>query len=175
MIARLLTIVFVLAGGGTASQAPEFTQQYRQALGGAVGELRVIVEDFDRASADSGLTRDEALGQYAQVESGFLAERGQQMTATIDRFERLAEQEAAIEGAGPFERILLVMQEPDARLMETAWERFEPAIPLTIAGGVMAALGAFIGWMLAFGGVQAGKASGRMLKGRNKGRAAKGA
>ena len=44
MIARLFTTILALFGAGTMSQAPEFTQQYRQALGGAVAELRLVAE-----------------------------------------------------------------------------------------------------------------------------------
>ena len=42
-----------LALGVVLSQFPEYAQQYTQRLGGAVDELRIITEDFDRA-ADGG-------------------------------------------------------------------------------------------------------------------------
>ena len=171
MIARLFTAILALFGAGTMSQAPEFTQQYRQALGGAVAELRLVAEDFDAASARSGLTRNEALQQYRETDNTFLAERGQQIEGTLERYERLKVQAERLEGAGPFERMWLVMQEPDVLVVDGAWQRFEPAIPLTIAGGVMALLGGFIGWLLGRGTDTTVRATGKMLKGRNKGRA----
>lgn len=62
----------------------------------------------------------------------------------------------------------LVMREPDLRVVEGARERFEPAIPLTIAGGVMALIGAFIGWLLGRGSAGTVKATGKMLRGATK-------
>lgn len=174
MIGRVLTAFLALAGAGTLSQAPEFTQQYRQALGGAVAELQVVAEDFDQASEQAGLSRNQALDQYRDTDNNFLGERGQQIEGTLDRYERLKGQADAIETAGPFERIWLVIQEPDMRVIEGARERFEPAIPLTIAGGVMALLGGFIGWLFGRGTGTTVKATGKMLRGRNAGRAVKG-
>lgn len=171
MIGRVLTGLLALLGAGTLSQAPEFTQQYRQALGGAVAELQVVAEDFDQASEGAGLSRNEALDQYRDTDNSFLDQRGQQISGTLDRYERLKGQAEAIETAGPFERIWLVVQKPDMRVIEGARERFEPAIPLTIAGGVMALLGAFIGWLLGRGTGATVKTTGKMLRGRNRGRA----
>lgn len=174
MIGRVLTGLLALFGAGTMSQAPEFTQQYRQALGGAVAELQVVAEDFDQASERAGLSRNQALEQYRDSDNSFLGERGQQIESTLDRYERLKGQADAIETAGPFERIWLVIQEPDMRVVEGARERFEPAIPLTIAGAVMALLGGFIGWLLGRGTGTTVKATGKMLRGRNAGRVVKG-
>jgi len=170
MIGRLFTAVLAVLGAGTLSQAPEFSQQYRQALGGAVAELEVVVEDFDEASERAGLSRDQALLQYRDTDNEFLGERGQQISGTLERYERLKGQADAIEDAGPFERIWLVLREPDLRVVEGARERFEPAIPITIAGGVMALIGAFIGWLVARGSTGTVKATGKMLRGRNAGR-----
>ena len=152
------------------SQAPEFSQQYRQALGGAVSELELVVEDFDAASARAGLSREEALQQYRATENTFINERGEQITNTLARYNRLKEQADAIENAGPFERMWLVLRAPDARVVAGARERFEPAIPLTIAGGAMALLGAFLGWVLGRGTSGTVRATGKMLRGRNAGR-----
>ena len=57
------------------SQFPEYAQQYTQRLGGAVDELRVITEDFDRAAAEGGLDRATALGRYEASNDDFLAGR----------------------------------------------------------------------------------------------------
>ncbi|MBB3444674.1 hypothetical protein FHT93_004547 [Rhizobium sp. BK379] len=44
-IGRGVILAVGLAGGTLFSQAPEFAQQYRQRIGGAVDELRIIVDD----------------------------------------------------------------------------------------------------------------------------------
>ena len=43
MLHRSFTGLIAAAGLVSASQMPEFAQQYRQRLGGAVEELRVVV------------------------------------------------------------------------------------------------------------------------------------
>ena len=78
---------FIAGAGGAAlavmlSQFPEYAQQYTQRLGGAVDELRVITEDFDRAAEAGGLNRAEAIERYSVSNDDFLAGRGTSMTAT---------------------------------------------------------------------------------------------
>ena len=47
---RMIAGIGGLALAIVLSQFPEYAQQYTQRLGGAVDELRVITEDFDRAA-----------------------------------------------------------------------------------------------------------------------------
>src|SRR5690606_31307549 len=61
---RALSIVGGLALGFGFAQFPQYAQQYEQRLGGAVDELRIIVDDFDRGAASFGLTREQALLRY---------------------------------------------------------------------------------------------------------------
>ena len=165
MMGRVLTLILALVGAGLFSQAPEFAQQYRQALGVAVGELEVIVRDFDAASARAGLTRQEALAQYRVPDNSFLTERGTQLGATLTRYETLSAQALALESAGPIERILLIARDPDPTIVAGARDRFEPAIPLTLAGGLMAAFGWLAGWLAGRVGGAGVRAAGRMAKG----------
>src|SRR5215217_3313323 len=88
----------------TLSQFPEYAQQYTQRLGGAVDELRVITEDFDRAALAGGLDRSAALARYNASNDDFLAGRGSSMTATFQRYDKLRETLAQIQNAGPIER-----------------------------------------------------------------------
>ena len=55
-LALIVGVVF----GGAFSQAPEFAQQYRQRLGGALDELTAIVQRFDQDAARAGLDRRRA-------------------------------------------------------------------------------------------------------------------
>ena len=56
LLGRLIVIVAAALGGVGASQLPEFAQQYRQRLGGALEELTRIVAEFDASAARSQLT-----------------------------------------------------------------------------------------------------------------------
>jgi hypothetical protein len=147
---RILSMFPVLLGvmGGTlGSQLPEFTQQYRQRLGGALGEIDRIVTEFDRDATGSGLSRDQALAQYATANNEFLNAQGKSVTTTLARRDQLQKQSVAIEQAPPLMRPFEVMRSPDPSIMEGAWKQFEPAIPVTAPGLVWGALSAFVGWL----------------------------
>ncbi|MFL4990854.1 MAG: DUF2937 family protein, partial [Microvirga sp.] len=47
-LVRIVAFGMGLLGGVVASQGPEFGQQYRQRLGGAVDELRQVISRFER-------------------------------------------------------------------------------------------------------------------------------
>ena len=150
---RFLIILVGFAGGLTGSQFPEFAQQYRQRLGGALDELRQIVADFDADAAKNGLTREEALATYGRSPEPFLRDRGVTMASVMRRFESLSEQRAKLELASPLTRPIVVLRSPDERVMEGAWADFEPAVPVTNAGIVWAAAGlltfGIAGWLVA--------------------------
>ncbi|MCB1455301.1 MAG: DUF2937 family protein [Nitratireductor sp.] len=140
-LARILTLLVSLTGLATFSQAPEFAQQYRQRLGGAVEELRVIVADFDADAGRSSMTRDEALSEMREAETPFVRDRGTSMTSTINRFTVLESQLGAIDNAPDLTRPLLVATAPDMQIAGDAWEAFEPALPLTLAGVIWGGAG----------------------------------
>jgi hypothetical protein len=52
---RRLALAIALIAGLVGSQGPEFAQQYRQRIGGALDELKRIVADFDDEAAREGL------------------------------------------------------------------------------------------------------------------------
>ncbi|MEM6381216.1 MAG: DUF2937 family protein [Pseudomonadota bacterium] len=149
MIRKLFIMIVALAGAGTMSQAPEFAQQYRQALSGAVAELEQVANDFDAASARAGLTREQALAHYQLPDNSFLSDRGRQIASTLERYQALVSQQRAFEDAGSLERVWLVASSPDVALVRGVQTRFEPAVPLTVAGLIMVAIGFLLGWMLA--------------------------
>ena len=78
-IGRGVILAVGLAGGTLFSQAPEFAQQYRQRIGGAIDELRIIVDDFTKQAADHHLDRQQALDVYARSPDDFLRDRGLSM------------------------------------------------------------------------------------------------
>ena len=61
MLARRLALAIALIAGLIGSQGPEFAQQYRQRIGGALDELRRIVAEFDAEAASEGLTPSEGV------------------------------------------------------------------------------------------------------------------
>ena len=61
MFLRRIALAIGLLCGLVATQAPEFAQQYRQRLAGAVDELSRVVGIFDDDAAKRSLTPPEAI------------------------------------------------------------------------------------------------------------------
>ena len=145
---RLLAGTGGLALAVILSQFPEYAQQYTQRLGGAVDELRVITEEFDRAAAEGGLGRDEALDRYNASNDDFLAGRGISMSATFQRYDLLAATLATIEGAGPVDRLQALPAYLDTDIGRRTLENYRPAVPVTMEGVLYAGVGFILGYLV---------------------------
>ncbi|MFK7902054.1 MAG: DUF2937 family protein [Nitratireductor sp.] len=143
------TLIAGLLGVGVFSQAPEFTQQYKQRLGGAVNELGIVVSDFDKNAKDAELTRDEALQKLTGSSEQFVQDRGQSMSGTISRFERLNKQKTEFENSNIFMQPILLAKSPDLELVEGTYAIYKPAVPLTAEGGAYGGVGGLLGLLLA--------------------------
>jgi hypothetical protein len=131
-----------LLGGVVGSQAPEFAQQYRQRLGGAIDELRLVVDRFEADARAVGQSPDDAVGQLTGSPDALVNRQGEAMRAHAARLERLQRQRAAMTSAGPLMRVAAMAVEGDPELMRRTYRDFEPALPLT-AEGMLAGLGGF--------------------------------
>jgi len=147
-IARFLALGAGLFGGIVLSQAPEMTQQYGQRIGGALDELRVIVENFDREAAENKIDRGKALTLYGASGEPFLRSQGVSMQQTIARFETLEAQNETLSSALPVLKPFVLIREADSAILANAWRDFVPAVPLSIPGLVWAAIGFISGWIL---------------------------
>lgn len=131
MFARLLALSLGLCAGLTASQAPEYAQQYRQRLGGAIDELRLVVSRFDTTTEAYRLQSDGRAGLRTEF---------------ADRLGRLERQRADFAVAGPFERLLVLVREADPAIARAAYLDYEPAWPATSEGIVTGGVGFVAGW-----------------------------
>ncbi|MCB1333317.1 MAG: DUF2937 family protein [Roseivivax sp.] len=147
VLMRALTLAAGLGGAAGLSQFPEFTQQYAQRLGGAVDELTRVIDGFDRDAAAEGLSRTDALAQMEQS-GGISARRADSMAETIARHDRLSADIAALEGAGPFTRLLRLPHLADTELASRVWQSYRPALPVTFEGVVFAGTGFVAGTAL---------------------------
>ena len=145
-IARITALAFGLAGGLAASQGPEFAQQYRQRLGGAVDELRRVVQRFDQDAQNQGETREGAIARLERNGDGIAASQGTAMRANAGRLGRLEEQQRSIAEASDFGRIGIVLSQADPGIARAAWHDFEPALPITREGLISAAAGYLVVW-----------------------------
>ena len=147
MLGRALMLVGGLAGAAGLSQFPEFSQQYVQRLGGAVDELGRFVAEFDADADEAHLTRSAALTDLGQG-GAMGAQRAETMAGVIVRHERLSADLDAVRSAGPFTRAYRMRSFADAEIAQAAWENFQPAVPLNMAGGIFAGAGFLAGLML---------------------------
>lgn len=139
MILRALVLAGGLVSAAGLSQFPEFSQQYLQRLGGAMGALESVVYDFDRSAMAAGLTRREALEEMNG--SPFLKRRQADLRRIITDFERLNEDYTALRDAGPFTRLYEVFHMTDPELLQATADDFKPAVPLTFEGGMFTLIG----------------------------------
>jgi len=146
MIMRRLALGFGLFCGVIASQAPEFAQQYRQRLGGALDELTSIVEQFSSEAKSAGLETKDAIAHDLLAIGLQSRDRGRSMEQTFARHARLDDQQKRMREAGPFARLIVLAETYDPRIAQRAWGDFEPAVPTTPEGFVTAGAGALLGY-----------------------------
>jgi Protein of unknown function (DUF2937) len=146
MFVRRLALAIALLAGLIGSQGPEFAQQYRQRLGGAVEELNRIVAEFDAEVQSENLTPAEGLSRLDQNADPLARQRGEDMVETIDRDNRLKEQLQGMIAAGPLTRLYVMAKDFDPQIAQSTLNNFEPAAPLTFEALVAAGLAAIWGW-----------------------------
>ncbi|MDE2577518.1 MAG: DUF2937 family protein [Hyphomicrobiales bacterium] len=146
MLAHRFALAFGLLCGLTATQAPEYAQQYRQRLGGALDELNRIVDDFALTAGKQGMTPAEAALGLEHNGDPIARDRGAAMLETMARRDRLAEQQARMAHAGSFGRLGALAQGFDPQIARGAWSAYEPAIPTTTEGLTVGGAGALAGY-----------------------------
>ena len=145
-IVRIIAFGLGLCGGIVASQGPEFAQQYRQRLGGAIDELQRVIARFDADAQASGETLDSAITRLRSNTDSFVTRQGAAMQANVERLNRLEAHRGAMMQAGPFARIALMVRDGDQDVMEAVYRDFEPALPVTEEGVISSAIGFVALW-----------------------------
>ena len=146
---RRLSLAFGVLIGVAASQLPEYAQQYRQRLGGAVDELHAVMAKFDADSGQAGLSRDQAIARLRADADTFVQQRGVQTADIVARAQRLERQRQDFSTAGPVNRLIVMARDFDPAIARGAYASFEPTVPVTSEGflagivGFMAGAGLF--------------------------------
>lgn len=141
-------LVVMLLSGTATSQLPEFSQQYRQRLGGAIDALEEILADFRRDAEQFGLTVQQAIQRQRSSPDPFVRARGNSMAVAETRLDRLKRQQQELAAAGPVQRMVIFVQGFDARLARATADDFEPAIPVTLMGFASAGAGGLAGFLI---------------------------
>jgi hypothetical protein len=145
MFLRRIAVLIGLFFAVVASQLPEYAQQYRQRLGGAIDELNALIARFDAEAAQSGMNEEQGIAHLQQSDDRFVHQRGDQMRDAIMRRDRLARQSGDFAKAGPVGRMLVLAEDFDPTVAARAYQAYEPAVPTTSEGLIAAVLGFVLG------------------------------
>ncbi|MBN9084066.1 MAG: hypothetical protein BGP04_17650 [Rhizobiales bacterium 62-17] len=148
MILRYFALAVALALGLVTSQLPEFSQQYRQRLGGAIDELARVLAAFDADALRLNLTREEGIARMKTNADELVRQQGAHMQENSARLVRLRQQLIEYASAGPLARVGVMLGNFDQDVARRAMDDFEPAVPLTSEGAITTAAGAVAGWGL---------------------------
>jgi len=153
MRAHPVAFVMGLVFGFVLSQTPEFAQQYRQRLGGAIDELQRIIQQFDEDSRRSGYDRTAALRLMENNREQLVRDQASRMEEVVARHDRLLAQENAFRNGGSFVRISAFILNFDRPLVQRTIVAYEPAVPVTTEGVLLAGGGFLAAYLLlpAFG------------------------
>ena len=146
MLARRFALAVGLLVAVCASQLPEYLQQYRQRLGGAVEELKRIVAQFDVEAEAQKLTREQGISRLRDNPDPLVQARGTDMQTDVDRERRLEAQQQAFADAGPISQYWVLIERLDPTLASQAYAIYQPAVPLTPSGFMTGAVGLVAGW-----------------------------
>lgn len=147
MIGRILALAIGLFGGLAASQGPEFAQQYRQRLGGAIDALRQVVAQVDENARAQGLTRELLIDRFQANADPAVKRDGEDKQRIVERLSRLERQRQQFAEAGPFARLLVMIRDADGDLARGAYLDYEPAWPATGEGILAGGIGFTVGWL----------------------------
>ena len=150
MLARRFALAVGLLLAVAFSQAPEFIQQYRQRLGGAIDELHRIIARFDDEAQGQALSRDAGIARLRSNADPLAQARGTDLQEAVDRERRLAAQDRAFAAAGPLLQYWVFAERFDPELAGRTYAIFQPAVPVTPAGFGAGAAGLALG----YGGVR---------------------
>ena len=131
-------------GAVIASQTPEFMQQYKQRLGGAIDELATVVRHFDNDAGSAGMDRASAIERYTKSGDSFFVRRGTSMQTTINRWHDMSDHWRALTSSNVFARLPVFISGADKELLRRTWDTYKPAIPTTPEGLIYSGIGFLI-------------------------------
>ena len=145
VLVRRLALAIGLLCALIGSQLPEFAQQYRQRLGGALDELRRVIAQFDSEVEGQSLTRAQGIERLKGNEDNLARDRALAVERDVDRADRLGRQKEAFQNGGPVTRLVTLIENFDPTTAAQAIKDFEPAVPLTIEDFAIAGVALVLG------------------------------
>lgn len=145
MVIRTIALGVGLLSAVATSQAPEFLQQYRQRIGGALDGLRPIVTSLDQQAKSLGLKREEFVALLVKAPNPLWRQQSEVMAQAAHRYDRLLRTHEGWPQFGMFARLHSLVTDRDEELAQNTWNEFVPALPVSQEGALSAALGFVLG------------------------------
>ena len=145
MIIRRIALFFAMVSGLLTTQMPEYWQQYRQRLEGAIDELSAIVAKFDSDSAAQGMSEAGGIAHLEESEDPLTRTRGEDMAHTIARLDRLKRADLAFNDKNIPEKWWTLATTFDPSIAARAYETYQPAVPTNAEGFIAGVIGFFVG------------------------------
>ena len=128
MLVRRLAFAMGLLFALIGVQGPEFAEQYRQRLAGAIDELTRVVAAFDADAAAQSLTPEAAILRLRSNPDPLARDRGLAAETDMVRLARLQDALSAMKGAAPVRRLWALAENFDPpEIAARAFADYEPA------------------------------------------------
>ena len=152
MIKRVLVLCVGLVCGAGASQAPEFTQQYLQRLGGWVDSYQDRVVRLDLRASQFDMTREHYIAALQASEDPKVRKEAANIATWPVYLKEYTEMQQMLQ-SGPSwmqpVRLLQSYYDPAfAPIVQATLAEFKAAAPITTAGAAFGAGGFVVGWLL---------------------------
>lgn len=145
MIIRRLALFFAMLSGIVTTQVPEYWQQYRQRLEGAIDELSAVVAQFDADNAARKLSEQAGIAHLEENPDPLVKARGAQMQHIVLRLRKLRRSDAAFNDKNLPDKWWILATNVDPAIATRAYQTYQPAIPTTAEGFIAGLVGFFIG------------------------------
>lgn len=132
-------LILALILASLFSQFPSFSDQYVKRLDAEAQILADQVKGFDKGIRTASAADDEAIIDAMRIH----------MKQERERLDATRADLAALKGSGPVARILDVNHMANLALLKDNWLLFQPSLPVSNAGLILAALGFALGWLIA--------------------------
>jgi hypothetical protein len=148
MIFRRFALFVAMFSGLLTTQMPEYWQQYRQRLEGAIDELTAIVTQFDKDSARQGMTEGAGIAHLKANTDALARSRGDAMQHAARRLARLKRADTAFNDKNLPEKWWTLATNFDPSVAARAYQTYKPAVPTTWEGFIAGIVGFFVGGAL---------------------------
>ncbi len=140
MFREFFAIFFAVGFGLAFCQVPVFVQQYEQRLGGAVGELSALADQYAENANRSDMTLEIYVQRHLVNTDHVMRKTGRTMVATLERLSGLEAAREALDLAPVWKKPWVLARHTDSVLLRDTWTKFGFTLtvdPLFGAAGVL--------------------------------------